>query len=178
MILRMPEIQLVPPCSADAEEVLAFEIENRAFFESHINARAATYYSLGGVSAAIELAMREANEDKAYQYLVRDRAGTMVGRANLTRVRRAHFHSAELGYRVAQSACGNGHASEAVRQVLAKAFDEIGLARIEATARPENEGSIRVLNRNGFTQFGRSTKSFELAGVWHDLLHFERHAEA
>ncbi|PTT79559.1 N-acetyltransferase, partial [Pelomonas sp. HMWF004] len=32
------------------------------------------------------------------------------------------------------------------------------------------------LQRNGFQQFGRSTRSFELGGVWHDCLHFERHA--
>jgi ribosomal-protein-alanine N-acetyltransferase len=52
------------------------------------------------------------------------------------------------------------------------------LARIEATARPENEGSVRVLERNAFSPYGRSTRSFELSGAWYDLLHFERHADA
>ena len=99
-----------------------------------------------------------------------------MGRVNLVGVRRKHFHCADLGYRIAESAAGRGHASEAVRQVLAKAFDELGLLRLTAQARVSNEGSIKVLQRNGFHPFGRSTRSFELGGVWHDCLHFERHA--
>ncbi|WP_374568053.1 GNAT family N-acetyltransferase [Ideonella sp.] len=170
-------LQLVAPRAVDLPALLAFELENRAFFEATINARPADYYSAEGVGAAIEQAQREARDDRAYQYLLWD-SGALVGRVNLTKVRRAHFHSAEVGYRIAQSAGGRGLASEAVRQVLAKAFGEHGLVRVEATARPENEGSTRVLQKNGFTPFGRSHRSFELAGIWYDLLHFERRAEA
>nr|WP_255763451.1 GNAT family N-acetyltransferase [Pelomonas sp. P7] len=167
---------MLPPTPEVADELLRFETDNRAFFEARINARPPGYYSPEGVRAAIELALREAKEDKGYQFLVRDAAGELVGRVNLIGVKRAHFHSAELGYRMAESACGKGHASEAVRQVLAKAFGELGLRRLEANARVDNEGSVRVLLRNGFSVYGRSTKSFELGGVWHDRLHFERHA--
>ena len=173
----MPSIHLAAPCLVDTEELLSFEMENRAFFERSINARPAGYYSADGVAAAIEEAICEAHQDKAYQYLVRDVEGMLVGRVNLTKVRRAHFHSAELGYRIGQTACGKGYATEAVRQVLRLAFGEKKLARVEAVARPENVGSTRVLTRNGFVQFGRSSRSFELAGVWYDRLYFERHAE-
>ena len=81
-----------------------------------------------------------------------------------------------LGYRIGESAGGKGYASEAVRQVLDFAFGALGLRRIEADARAENLGSVRVLLRNGFVQFGHSRRSFELKGVWYDRLHFERHA--
>ena len=174
----MPEVRLSPLTESDLGELLAFELENRAFFESHINARPAEYYSVDGVKAAIGLAVHEAGLDKAYQYLVRDGDGLLVGRANLTNVKRRHFHCAELGYRIARSAAGNGYASAAVRQVVAMAFGPLELVRIEATTRPENEGSMRVLQRNGFCQYGHSTRSFELAGTWFDLLHFDRRANA
>jgi [ribosomal protein S5]-alanine N-acetyltransferase len=174
----MPEVHLVPPQPEDSEELLAFELENRAFFESHINARLDSYYSLANVRAAIAEAIREADEDKAYQHLVRDSNGNLVGRVNLTRIKRAHFHSAELGYRMGQSACGKGYASEAVKQVIAKAFKELRLIRIEATAASENAASGRVLVNNGFTQFGHSKRSFELAGIWHDLIHYELRVDA
>ena len=174
----MPQIQLSPLCEADLNDLLVFELDNRAFFESHINARPADYYSVEGIKAAIAVALLEAAQDKAYQFLVRSDAGVLVGRTNLTKVRRRHFHSAELGYRVAQSEAGNGYASEAVRQVVTVAFGQLSLARLEATAKPENAGSVKVLQRNAFSQFGRSTKSFELSGVWYDLLHFERLADA
>ena len=170
-------LQLRPPVPEDLDELLDFELRNRAFFEAHVNARPADYYSADGVRAAIATACREAEEDKGYQFLLRDGAGVLVGRVNLSRLRRAHFHSAELGYRIAEAAQGQGLAREGVRQVLALAFGGLKLLRIEATARDGNEGSARVLLRNGFSAFGRSRRSFELGGTWHDLLHYERHAD-
>lgn len=169
-------MQLLPPTLDVAEELLRFETDNRAFFEARINSRPEGYYSPDGVRAAITLAQREAAEDKAYQFLIRSDAGELVGRINLTGVRRKHFHCADLGYRIAEAAGGRGHASEAVRLVLTKAFGELGLLRVTANARVSNEGSIKVLLRSGFRQYGRSERSFELGGVWHDCLHFERHA--
>jgi ribosomal-protein-alanine N-acetyltransferase len=171
-------LSLKPPTLNDTEELLAFEIRNRGFFERNINARAPSYYSRAGVEKAVEDAIRDAESDAAYQYLVRDSSGTLVGRVNLTRVRRSHFHSAELGYRVGEASGGKGHATEAVRQVIQRAFGEHRLLRLEATARPENEGSVKVLKRNGFSKFGQSTRSFELAGRWYDLLHFELRTDA
>ena len=128
------------------------------------------------MAQAITLATLEAQLDKGYQYLVRDDAGQLVARINLSRVRRAHYRCADLGYRVAQAATGQGVAREAVRQVVALAFGQHQLVRLEATARPENPASVQVLGRTGFQPFGRSTQSFELAGAWYDLLHFELRA--
>lgn len=172
----MPFLSLSAPSESDERDLEAFELGNRAFFETHINARPASYYLPGGVVAAIASAQQDASDDKAYQYLARNLHGQLVARVNLTHVRREHFHCAELGYRVAEAHGGNGYASQAVALVLVKAFRELLLHRVEATARPENEASIEVLFRNGFSQFGRSARSFQLAGIWHDLLHFERHA--
>lgn len=173
-----PPLSLVQPNPSHIDSLLAFEQENRVFFESTINARPASYYSVDGVSEAVGRAMADAADDLGYQYLILDGAGQIVGRVNLGSVRRAHFHSAVLGYRIGEAACGKGYAREAVRQLLGIAFGRLGLARIEADCRSENAGSVRVLLRNGFTQFGHSRRSFELHGAWYDRLHFECHAPA
>ena len=170
----MRDIFLTYPQISDADEMLAFEIENRSFFEASVRSRPDGFYSLSGIKRSIEHATLDALEDKAYQYLVRDKQSRLVGRANLTRVRRTHFHSADIGYRIAQCECGRGYASEAVRLLVAKAFDELNLVRIEANARSTNPGSCRVLERNRFRPFGKSVKSFELAGIWHDVIHWDR----
>lgn len=168
-------IVLVTPEPSDISRLLAFEQENRAFFEAAINARPASYYSIEGVTRALAGAAQDASDDLGYQYLVEDAQGQIVCRVNLSGVRRAHFHSAVLGYRIGQSACGKGYAGAAVRQVVGRAFGELGLARIEADCRDGNVASARVLLRNGFTRFGHSRRSFELHGVWYDRLHFECH---
>lgn len=174
----MDTIALVPPSHADLDALLAFELENRAFFEARINARPPAYYSPEGLASAIGTAINDAARDRGYQFLVKSAAGDLLGRVNLSGIRRAHFHSGMLGYRIGQSAGGRGIASEAVRQVLEIAFGRLGLKRIEADASVENAGSMRVLERNGFVQYGRSRRSFELQGTWYDRLHFERHADA
>lgn len=169
----MPLLDLHPPTEADLDELLRFELDNRAYFESLINARPADYYSAEGVARAIAAAEREAAEDKAYQFLIRDEGRVLVGRINLVQVRRTHFHCAHVGYRVAQAQVGRGIASAALALVIERARG-LGLIRLEAQARPENIGSCTVLRRNGFSEFGRATRSMELHGQWFDVLHFER----
>ena len=171
-------IALVPVATTDSAALFDFEMKNRAFFEATINARPPSFYSPNGIAEAITRAVEDAENDVGYQYLLKDSDGRILVRVNLSGVRRAHFQSAVLGYRVAEAACGKGCASEAVRQVLQIAFGLLDLARIEADARIDNDASVRVLLRNGFVQFGHSRRSFELGGVWHDRLHFERHADA
>ncbi len=170
-------LTLLPPTADDLQALLDFELTNRAFFEARINARPPSYYSADGVAAAIASAIDDAANDRGYQFLVRADSGELVGRANLAGVRRPHYHSASLGYRIAEQAAGKGYASQAVRRIVEIAFGALGLHRIEADVRDGNVASLRVLSRNGFIQYGHSRRSFELAGVWHDRLHFERHSE-
>jgi len=169
-------IHIHAPCLADAEELLAFEVRNRAWFETVINAREPSYYSEEGIRSAIAAACDAQAADRGYQFLVR--AGQrLVGRVNLHDVRRGHFECAELGYRVDRSENGRGIASRAVALCLAEAFGPLRLWRIEAVARVDNPGSRRVLERSGFTPFGVSRRSFYLEGAWHDRVHYERHRE-
>ena len=103
---RMPQPVLVPVAETDAGPLVDFEMENRAFFEATINARPASYYSPEGVAEAIDKACADADQDLGYQFLLKEHDGRIVARANLSAVKRAHFQSAVLGYRVAEAACG------------------------------------------------------------------------
>lgn len=171
----MPPLTLSAVAQTDLDELTDFEFRNRAFFESWINARPEAYYAPGGVAAAIEASQQDAARDLAYQYLLRE-DGVLVARVNLTQVKRAHYHCASLGYRVGADHNGRGIAKAAVRLATGQAFSALSLHRIEATCRPENPASIKVLAANGFAQFGHSRRCFQLGDSWFDLLHFEAHA--
>jgi ribosomal-protein-alanine N-acetyltransferase len=172
----MPLLTLSALDLSDHDELQAFELRNRRFFETWINARPASYYAPDGVARAIRAAQLDAEQDLAYQYLVREN-GQLVGRVNLTQVHRPNYRSASLGYRVGESHNGRGIAKEAVRLALLQAFDRLALWRVEATSRPENLASVKVLSANGFAQFGHSRRCFQLGETWFDLLHFEAHAD-
>ena len=66
-----------------------------------------------------------------------------------------HDRNGELGYTFHRSYWGNGYATEATSQLLAYGFHTLKLERISATCHPGNLGSIRVLEKNGFTLEGR-----------------------
>lgn len=169
------KLSLLPLETCAVSELLEFELANRSFFETWINARAPQYYSSAGVAAAIESAHQDRAADKAYQYVIRE-AGLLLGRINLTQVKRQHFYSADLGYRVGAAHAGRGIATQAVALIVAEAFDALGIKRVQATAAPHNAASIRVLQANRFKQYGHSSRSFFIHDAWHDLLHFEAHA--
>lgn len=168
-------MELILLRAQDASPLWAFETAHRQYFESWINARDASFYTPEGFDQALQTALRSQANDQAYHYVIWE-GGELVGRINLTQVKRQHFHSASLGYRIAPTHGGQGLASEAVAAVMQKAFHTHGLQRLEATARPENPASVRVLLKNGFQQFGHSRCSLQLHRQWFDLLYFEAHA--
>ncbi|MDQ2821880.1 MAG: GNAT family N-acetyltransferase [Pseudomonadota bacterium] len=165
-------VELVAVEPADHAALLAFELENRAFFEACINARAPAYYSEEGVRQAIEIALTDVAGDRGYQFLIKE-GGDIVGRINLRDVDRARG-SAVLGYRIAAAQVRKGYAGAAVRGLLDIAFGRLGLKRIEAGARISNLASVQVLLNNGFVQCGLTPGGVVLNGVAHDRLHFER----
>ena len=107
-----------------------------------------------------------------YQYLIKS-SGEIIGRINLSGVSKRYYNKATLGYRIGESHGGKGVGTLAVRLLLDEAFDQLGLWRIEAQVREENLGSIRVLEKNGFSIFGRAAQSMYFNDVWGDLLYFE-----
>jgi ribosomal-protein-alanine N-acetyltransferase len=169
----LDRLQLLPPTSADLPDLLAFELDNRAYFETWVTARAPSYYSQEAIAAAIEQAQREREQDRAYQYLAK-LDGQIVGRVNLTAVTRPYYNKAALGYRIGERFGGRGYATRVVALLLEEAFGPLELWRLEATARPQNLGSVAVMQRNGFHQYGCSEKAMLFQGDWSDLLYFER----
>ena len=59
------------------------------------------------------------------------------------------MEEAELGYRLQKSAWGKGYATEIAREFVRKGFEELGAARITATALAANRASIRVMEKSG-----------------------------
>ena len=82
-------------------------------------------------------------------YRVRLRSGaTPIGLCGL--LRRDFLVLPDLGFALLPSYVGHGYAAEAARGVIAYARRELGIERLCAIARPDNERSLRLLGRLGF----------------------------
>ena len=166
------QLEISPPTIADASALFDFELANRAYFEARINARPVNYYNLETVRYSIEEAGQHRILGTGYQYLIKS-SGEILGRINLSGVAKRYYNKAILGYRIGEGHGGKGVGTRAVSLLLNEAFDQLGLWRIEAQVREENLGSVRVLEKNGFSIFGRSKQSMYFNDAWGDVLYFE-----
>jgi RimJ/RimL family protein N-acetyltransferase len=69
--------------------------------------------------------------------------------------KRSNEGSLEIGYWVAAGAVGQGIATEVAAVQTRAAFELCGLDRIDIQVEPENERSLRIPNKLGFTLEGR-----------------------
>ena len=58
--------------------------------------------------------------------------------------------NAEIGYWIGEQYWGNGYATEAVKQLVAIAFNQLGIHRVYAKIFEYNVASMRVLEKIGF----------------------------
>lgn len=92
----------------------------------------------------------------------------LVGFMDISNIVRGVFQSGYLSYFAVQGAHGQGFMTLGLRLLVAHAFSELGLHRLEANIRPENVRSIALVKRLGFAQEGYSPRYLKLDGAWRD----------
>ena len=135
---------------SDSKNLLKFELDNREWFERHVDARASSFYSLVGVTEHIESYLSGLENETWHPFVIEDDNGKIVGRANLKDINLSD-RSAEVGYRIAESACGQGLATLAVSRLIKEGKLRWNLKRLVANVYAKNIGSAKVLKRCGFS---------------------------
>jgi [ribosomal protein S5]-alanine N-acetyltransferase len=103
--------------------------------------------------------------------------GQFAGQLTIGNVIRAALRSAWVGYWVASRQTGRGVATAAVALAVDHAFGRAGLHRLEATVRPDNAASLRVLAKLGFREEGLFERYLDVDGAWRDHLCYAIPAE-
>lgn len=101
----------------------------------------------------------------------------MVGMLTVNGITWGSARWASLGYWVARSHAGRGVTPTAVALVADHLLTTVGLHRIEISIRPENEASLRVVAKLGFTEVGLAPRYLHIAGDWRDHRVFQVLAE-
>lgn len=94
--------------------------------------------------------------------------GVFAGQVTIGNIIRSSLQSAWIGYWIASSATGGGAVTAAVALAVDHAFTAAGLHRLEATVRPDNAASLRVLAKLGFRREGLFERYLLVEDVWHD----------
>ncbi|MFC7676717.1 GNAT family N-acetyltransferase [Mycolicibacterium sp. GCM10028919] len=96
--------------------------------------------------------------------------GEFCGQLTIGNVTHGALRSAWIGYWVARQFNGAGVATAALALGVDHGFSGVMLHRIEATVRPENAPSRRVLAKTGFREEGLLRRYLEVDGAWRDHL--------
>ncbi|MCZ2260229.1 GNAT family N-acetyltransferase [Sporosarcina sp. G11-34] len=95
-------------------------------------------------------------------------SGKLIGHISLYSIKRYPFSSGFVGYSINERTIGQGIGTEAVRLITKFAFEKVALHRLEAYVSPRNEGSVKVLEKSGYTQEGLLRQLLYINGVWED----------
>jgi len=117
--------------------------------------------------------------DQGYAFLIFRRSDeALIGGLTLANIRRGVAQAGSLGYWMGLPFARQGYMTAAVWAVIPFAFGTLRLHRLEAACIPTNAGSIRLLEKAGFTREGYARDYLCINGVWQDHLLYGRLKEA
>ena len=103
--------------------------------------------------------------------------GRLVGQLNVSNVVHGVLRSCTVGYWVDRDIAGRGVAPTALALVIDHCFTQVGMHRVEVDIRPENDASIRVVDKLGLRREGYFERFLDIDGAWRDHVCFAITAE-
>ena len=98
--------------------------------------------------------------------------GAVIGGINLNNICRGAAQFGSLGYWLGQPYVGHGYMHEAAGLVIAHAFADLNLHRVNAATLPHNGRSIKMLRRLGFEEEGFAKAYIQINSEWQDHVLF------
>ncbi|HEX6886907.1 MAG TPA: GNAT family protein [Candidatus Nanopelagicales bacterium] len=92
----------------------------------------------------------------------------LVGQLTVGGIVLGSLRGASIGYWIDQRVAGRGLMPLAVAMASDHIFRELRLHRIEVVIRPENQASLRVVEKLGFRYEGRRPAYLHIDGAWRD----------
>ncbi len=91
--------------------------------------------------------------------------GRVIGKAGFWRF-------PEIGFILHPDCWGRGLGREAVATVVDHGFNETGLSEVTADVDPRNHASIRLLEKLGFAETGRRSRTIKVGEEWCDSVYY------
>lgn len=132
--------------------------------------------SLGPYVSMARTMRREARQGLTVPWVV-TYGGQFAGQLTIGSIVWGSARSAQVGYWIDEAVAGRGVTPTALAMAVDHCFFVIGLHRIEATIRPENHASRRVVEKLGFREEGLRCRSLHIDGAWRDHLCYALTAE-
>ena len=107
-------------------------------------------------------------------FIFSKRNRALLGGLTIGYIRRGAAQSCMIGYWMGERYSGQGHMFASLQLVIPYIFSVLELHRIEAACIPENERSMRLLEKAGFHREGYLRGYLKINGQWRDHVMFSR----
>ncbi|SDM91826.1 ribosomal-protein-alanine N-acetyltransferase [Paenibacillus sp. yr247] len=170
LLCKTERMSLVMLDRSSTDLVLDYVIRNRAFLEPWELERNEAYFTRAYQADQLEQEAKKIEEGQLIKawLMIEDR---VVGSISLSNIVRGAFQSCHLGYRMDENLLNRGLMTEGLKAIIAYAFEEMSLHRIEANIMPRNGASLKVVAKLGFYEEGLALKYLKIHGVWEDHIH-------
>ena len=157
----------------DAEALAAHLTRDADAFERWEPFRPAEFFTVPGQQQRIGRLLAQHREGQLWPAVIL--AGPdVIGQVTVQNIEYGPVRGASLGYWVATTHQGQGHATRAVALALELMTRQLRLHRAQASTQLDNVGSQHVLQNNGFAAFGIAHSHILLGGLWRDVILWER----
>ncbi len=171
-MVQSEHLYLFDPHEVRLQSVVDYEQRNEQFFAPWVPRRPANWLSIDAQEYRLAAEYREQQGKRSYRYFLarKGAASDVIGDVGLSNIVRGVFHSAFLGYKIDKAHQGKGLMREALLTVIALAFADLRLHRLEANIMPHNQRSLALAQSLGFEREGYSPRYLCINGVWEDHL--------
>jgi ribosomal-protein-alanine N-acetyltransferase len=119
---------------------------------------------------------REARLGQAIPWVV-TYGDQFVGQLTVGSITWGSARSGQVGYWIDEAYAGRGIIPTTLAMAVDHCFGVIGLHRLEASIRPENHASRRVVEKLGFREEGIRVRQLHINGAWRDHVCYALTAE-
>jgi ribosomal-protein-alanine N-acetyltransferase len=163
------KVMLRMPRPRDHAQWAALRSESRAFLEPWEPKWSADELSAGAWRHRLKRYRADFAQGAGLAFFIFDTAsGKLAGGINVTNIRHGVSQSGNIGYWMGERYAGKGLMLEALQLVLRHCFGTLRLHRLEAACIPQNERSMRVLEKAGFRREGLLHAYLKINGQWQD----------
>ena len=127
--------------------------------------------SLGPYVAMARTMRREARQGLTIPWVV-TYDGRFAGQLTVGNIVWGSARSGQVGYWIDEAYAGRGVIPTVLAMAVDHCFFVVGLHRVEATIRPENHASRRVVEKLGIREEGIAQRYLEIDGVWEDHVRY------
>ena len=154
---------------SEAPRACAYFVKNRDFHKQYSQTHTDDYFSVPVQKKYLSYDCDSFLDGSLVPLWITEKGSdTLIGRVSFFNFAYGGMMSCACGYHLDQEYTGRGIMTAALRASLAFVFDEYKMHRVEAFILPENERSIKLVQRLGFKYEGQRKSYMHINGKYRD----------